>query len=237
MTKGLAALSLDALSSVAYGPEAMMLVLVAGRDAARSTTSVPLTVVITAMLVLLVISYTQVIAAHPEGGGSYSVAKANLGRWPSLLAAASVVVDYVLTVAVSLAAGAASLGSVFPGLAHHLLPVTLDRAGDPHRRQHVRDPGVGQAARAPDRAVPGQHLRDDRGRSAALALRWRRSGRSETFPATETLGILLLLKAFAAGLLRGDRRRGDLERRSGLPEPHGPHGAADRDHARRAPRR
>ncbi len=74
---------------------------------------------------LLVISYTQVIAAHPEGGGSYSVAKANLGRWPSLLAAASVVVDYVLTVAVSLAAGAASLGSVFPGLAHHLLPVAL----------------------------------------------------------------------------------------------------------------
>ena len=53
------------------------------------------------------------------------MSKANLGRWPSLLAAASVVVDYVLTVAVSLAAGAASLGSVFPGLAHHLLLVSL----------------------------------------------------------------------------------------------------------------
>jgi amino acid transporter len=77
------------------------------------------------MLALLVISYSQVIAAHPEGGGAYSVAKANLGRWPSLLAAAAVVVDYVLTVAVSLAAGAASLGSVFPGLSHHLLPVSL----------------------------------------------------------------------------------------------------------------
>ena len=124
VTGGLAALSLDALSSVAYGPEAMMLVLVtAGVSALRYM--VPLTIVITAMLALLVVSYTQVIAAYPEGGGAYSVSKANLGRTLSLLAAASVVVDYVLTVAVSLAAGAASLGSVFPSLSHHLLAITL----------------------------------------------------------------------------------------------------------------
>ena len=121
---GLAALSLDALSSVAYGPEAMILVLVAaGSSALRFT--FPLTLVITGMLVLLLVSYTQVIAAHPEGGGAYAVAKINLGRIPALLAAASLVVDYVLTVAVSLAAGAASLGSVFPGLSHHLLLVSL----------------------------------------------------------------------------------------------------------------
>jgi amino acid transporter len=121
---GLAALSLDALSSVAYGPEAMVLVLIAaGPGALRYT--VPLTLVIGGMLALLVVSYTQVIAAHPEGGGAYSVAKANLGRWPSLLAAAAVVIDYVLTVAVSLAAGAAALGSVFPSLANHLLLVAL----------------------------------------------------------------------------------------------------------------
>jgi amino acid transporter len=121
---GLAALSLDALSSVAYGPEAMVLVLVlAGTGALHWT--LPLILTITAMLVLLVISYTQVIAAHPEGGGAYSVAKTDLGRTWSLLAAASVVVDYVLTVAVSLAAGAASLGSVFPALSHHLLLVSL----------------------------------------------------------------------------------------------------------------
>ena len=121
---GLAALSLDALSSVAYGPEAMVLVLVAaGSGALRFT--LPLTLVITGMLALLVISYTQVIAAHPEGGGAYAVAKLNLGRIPALLAAASLFVDYVLTVAVSLAAGAASLASVFPGLAHHLLLVCL----------------------------------------------------------------------------------------------------------------
>ncbi|HMD56479.1 MAG TPA: APC family permease [Solirubrobacteraceae bacterium] len=121
---GLAALSLDALSSVAYGPEAMILVLVAGGVGALRFT-VPLILVITAMLALLVVSYTQVIEAYPEGGGAYAVAKANLGRFASLLAAAAVVVDYVLTVAVSLAAGAASLGSVFPSLAHHLLLVSL----------------------------------------------------------------------------------------------------------------
>jgi amino acid transporter len=119
---GLAALSLDALSSVAYGPEAMMVVLVlAGAGAIHYT--LPLTAVITGMLVLLVISYTQVIAAHPDGGGAYAVSKANLGRWPALLAAASLVVDYVLTVAVSLAAGAASLASIFPSLQGHLLLV------------------------------------------------------------------------------------------------------------------
>ena len=121
---GVAALSLDALSSVAYGPEAMVLVLVtAGTGALRFT--LPLTLVITAMLALLVISYTQVISAHPEGGGAYAVAKANLGRIPARLAAASLFVDYVLTVAVSLAAGAASLGSVFPGAGAPLLLVCL----------------------------------------------------------------------------------------------------------------
>jgi amino acid transporter len=121
---GLAALSLDALSSVAYGPQAMITVLVlAGADGLRY--AVPLTLVIVAMLVLLVISYTQVISAYPEGGGSYAVAKDNLGRFPALLAAGSLVVDYVLTVAVSLAAGAASLGSVFPSLSNHLLLISL----------------------------------------------------------------------------------------------------------------
>jgi amino acid transporter len=120
----MAALSLDALSSVAYGPEAMMVVLVLGGASALRFT-LPLTGVITGMLVLLVISYSQVILAHPDGGGAYAVSKQNLGRWPALLAGASLFVDYVLTVAVSLAAGAASLASVFPALSNHLLLVAL----------------------------------------------------------------------------------------------------------------
>jgi hypothetical protein len=110
---GLAALSLDALSSVAYGPEAIVLVLVAaGAPALRLT--LPVTLAIAGLLVVLVISYCQVIAVHPDGGGAYAVGKKDLGVTVSLLAAASLVVDYVLTVAVSLAAGAASLASAFP---------------------------------------------------------------------------------------------------------------------------
>src|SRR6476661_7352455 len=96
---GLAALSLDALSSVAYGPEAIVLVLVAAGAAAVSWT-LPVSLTIAVLLLVLVLSYRQVIAVHPDGGGSYAVAKKDLGRGASLLAAASLVVDYVLTVAV-----------------------------------------------------------------------------------------------------------------------------------------
>ncbi len=121
---GIAAMSLDALSSVAYGPEAIVLGLIVAGTAAVAWT-VPIAMAIAALLLVLVVSYRQVIAVHPDGGGSYAVAKKDLGRWPALLAAASLLVDYVLTVAVSLAAGAASLASVFPPLAHHLLALTL----------------------------------------------------------------------------------------------------------------
>ncbi len=121
---GLAALSLDALSSVAYGPEALIVALTTA-GAAGLRYAVPLTLVIAAMLVLLVISYTQVIDAFPDGGGSYAVGREYLGKWVAMLAAASLVVDYVLTVAVSLSAGAASLASVFPSLSGHLLAICL----------------------------------------------------------------------------------------------------------------
>ena len=194
---GLAALSLDALSSVAYGPEAMMVVLVtAGVGALQYM--VPVTIVIVVMLGLLVISYTQVIDAYPEGGGAYSVSKANLGRVPSLLAAASVVVDYVLTVAVSLAAGAASLGSVFPGLASHLLLVTLVGLVI---LTTVNMFGIAESAKAlmlPTVVFIVSIL-------ATILVGALRShpvahiGTPMEFPATETVGVLLLLKAFASG--------------------------------------
>jgi amino acid transporter len=194
---GLSALSLDALSSVAYGPEAMMVVLVAAGVGALKYT-VPLTIVIVATLGLLVVSYTQVIAAHPEGGGAYSVAKANLGRWPSLLAAASVVVDYVLTVAVSLAAGAASLGSVFPSLAHHLLLVSLIGLVV---LTVVNMFGIAESARllmVPTLLFIVSIL-------ATIVVGVLRShsvahvGSPLPVHTTETVGILLLLKAFASG--------------------------------------
>jgi amino acid transporter len=117
---GLAALSLDAMASVAYGPEAIVIVLaVAGGTGLGYT--VPVTLAIAGLLGVLTLSYRQVIAAFPEGGGAYGVAKTYLGRRSSLVAAASLVVDYVLNVAVSIAAGVAALTSAVPGL----LPYTV----------------------------------------------------------------------------------------------------------------
>ncbi|MHB1861283.1 MAG: APC family permease, partial [Solirubrobacteraceae bacterium] len=194
---GLAGLSLDALSSVAYGPEAMVLVLVAAGTGALTDT-LPLTLVIVAMLVLLIISYTQVISAYPEGGGAYSVAGPNLGRWPSLLAAAAVVVDYVLTVAVSLAAGAAALGSVFPQLSSHLLIVSLIGLA---LLAAVNMFGIAESARLlmlPTAVFIVSML-------AVIvvgALHFKSAahfGTPISSRATTTLGALLILKAFASG--------------------------------------
>ena len=122
--EGLSALSLDALTSVAYGPEAIILVLaVAGAGALHLV--LPITIAIVALLAILVFSYRQVIVAYPGGGGAYAVSRANLGAGTSLVAAASLVVDYTLTVAVSIAAGVASLTSAFPALAGATVPLCL----------------------------------------------------------------------------------------------------------------
>ncbi|UQI43795.1 APC family permease [Streptomyces sp. HU2014] len=114
-TQGLAALSLDAMASVAYGPEAVVLVLAAAGAHGLGFT-LPVTLAIAALLAVLVASYRQVIAAFPDGGGSYAVAKRHLGRRTSLFTAASLVLDYVLNVAVSVTAGVAALTSAVPSL-------------------------------------------------------------------------------------------------------------------------
>jgi amino acid transporter len=118
---GVAALGLDALASCAYGPEAIVLALAAA-GAAGIHLTLPVTLLIVALLAVLVASYRQVIAAYPDGGGAYTVARRNLGPGAGLVAAASLVVDYVLNVAVSVAAGVAALTSAFPAL----LPWTLE---------------------------------------------------------------------------------------------------------------
>jgi amino acid transporter len=113
--QGLAALSLDALSSVAYGPEAILVVLVAAGTAGLRYT-MPITGAIIVLLTALVVSYRQVIAAFPSGGGAYAVSKAHLGTQASLVAAASLIVDYVLNAAVGVSAGIEALTSAFPAL-------------------------------------------------------------------------------------------------------------------------
>ncbi|MDG4857389.1 APC family permease [Streptomyces sp. T-3] len=121
---GLAALSLDAMASVAYGPEAIVLVLAAAGGHGLGFT-LPVTLAIAALLAVLVASYRQVIAAFPDGGGSYAVARTHLGRRTSLVAAASLVLDYVLNVAVAVTAGVAALTSAFPELYAERLPICL----------------------------------------------------------------------------------------------------------------
>jgi amino acid transporter len=112
---GLAALSLDALSSVAYGPEAILVVLVAAGVSALKY-SLPITGAIVILLTVLVISYRQVIEAFPNGGGAYAVSKQHLGTTASLVAAASLIVDYVLNAAVGVSAGVEALTAAFPAL-------------------------------------------------------------------------------------------------------------------------
>jgi amino acid transporter len=112
---GLAALSLDALSSVAYGPEAILVVLVtAGSVALRY--SLPVTGAIVVLLCALIFSYRQVIEAFPNGGGAYAVSQRHLGRVPALVAAASLIIDYVLNAAVGVSAGVEALTAAFPSL-------------------------------------------------------------------------------------------------------------------------
>jgi amino acid transporter len=194
---GLAALCLDALSSVAYGPQAMLLVLAAAGSSGLHL-SLPIALGIAGLLAVLVFSYCQVIAVHPNGGGAYAVGKEDLGATVSLLAGASLVVDYVLTVAVSLAAGAASLASAFPALAPHLLLVCLGGLalltvvnlwGIAESAKFLMLPMVLFVCAIVGVIVVGLI----RSHPAALV------GAVQPMPISETLGILLILKAFAAG--------------------------------------
>ncbi len=121
----LAVFSSDAISSTAYGTEVMLTVLVPVAGVLAVTYLVPLSLVVVGVLILLVLSYRQTIYAYPNGGGSYIVSRENLGTYPSLVAAGSLLVDYTLNVAVSAAAGAAALTSAIPSLANDLLPISL----------------------------------------------------------------------------------------------------------------
>ncbi|HZU06466.1 MAG TPA: APC family permease [Chloroflexota bacterium] len=110
--KALAVFSSDALSSVAYATEEIMRVLILA-GAGALTLTLPLSLAIVLLLAIVVISYQQTIRAYPSGGGSYIVASENLGTLAGLTAAAALLIDYVLTVAVSIAAGADALASAF----------------------------------------------------------------------------------------------------------------------------
>ncbi|MEV0155264.1 APC family permease [Micromonospora sp. NPDC050686] len=191
-------LSSDLLSSVAYGPEAMLTVLVLAGGGALGL-SLPLAALLVVLMIAVGLSYRQTIPAYPHGAGSYIVASANLGVTPGLAAAAGLMLDYVLTVAVSVAAGVHAVTSALPALAPFNVPlgvlvILVLLAGN---LRGVRT--AGNIFVLPTYAFV----------VAVLALLvvgwWRAAGRGfapmppPPVPAAEGLGLLLVLRAFASG--------------------------------------
>ena len=199
---GLPVFASDNISSSAYATEEIMRVLaLAGAGALVLT--MPITIVVVVVLAIVVTSYRQTITAYPKGGGSYIVASDNLGTIPGLAAAAAILTDYVLTVAVSTAAGVAALTSVFPELfdLRVVIGVVLVVVLALVNLRGIRESGLLFSAPTyvylvaifgllgfglfrfatgtmPDYSAPASWL---------------------TGEATETLGVLLILRAFASG--------------------------------------
>lgn len=122
--RGVPVLGLDGLASASYGPEAALAILIPLGAAGLGYIG-PITIVVLVVLLILFLSYRQTIAAYPNGGGSYIVAKTNLGTRAGLLAAAALMLDYVLNVAVGISAGVGALVSAVPALHAHILPLCL----------------------------------------------------------------------------------------------------------------
>ena len=163
-TIALAVFSSDAISSTAYATEEILFVVAVGgvEPRARARTRWSRSAIAVAILLTIVVtSYRQTIFAYPSGGGSYVVSRENLGENPSLVAGASLLVDYILTVAVSISAGVAAIVSIpaFQDLAKHRVAARAR----PHRAASPREParhqGVGPHLR-------GAHLHLHRDRSA-----------------------------------------------------------------------
>lgn len=123
-TIGLAVFSSDALSSVAYATDEILFALVLAGTALIHF-SMPIAIGITALIAIVAISYFQTIHEYPSGGGAYIVAKENLGMYPGLIAGAALLIDYVLTVTVSISAGVAAITSAFPKLHDHVVTLCL----------------------------------------------------------------------------------------------------------------
>jgi amino acid transporter len=191
-------LSADALSSVAYGPEAMLAILVLAGGGGLSY-SLPIATTIAFLMLAVGVSYRQTIRAYPHGGGSYIVASDNLGRTPGLIAAAGLMTDYILTVAVSVAAGLEAVTSAIPSLASYNVVIGVGvivvlLAGN---LRGVRQAGALFAAPTyifilAMFVLVAVGLLDSAGRGFHATHR-------PPLSATEGVGVLLVLRAFASG--------------------------------------
>jgi amino acid transporter len=202
VSTGLPIFASDNISSSAYATEEIMRVLVLAGAGALSVT-LPISLAIIAVLGIVVVSYQQTIAAYSSGGGSYIVAKDNLGPFAALTAASALLVDYVLTVAVSIAAGVAALTSLFPALYSHrvglgILFIALIALGN---LRGIRESGAIFAAPA------YLYLITILGLIGYGFARYAFGSLPEYTPpadwrethGTQTLGVLLVLRAFASG--------------------------------------
>lgn len=194
---GLAVLASDALSSVAYATEETLLVLVAA-GSSNLGLSLPISGVIVVLLVIVVFSYRQTIRAYPNGGGAYIVARENLGLYPGLVAAASLMIDYILTVTVSTSAGVAALTSAIPALQPYTVYLCLGFIAliMLANLRGVRESG--NLFMVPTYAfIAGVFL------LIGTGLFQLATGHTppplENIPAKESLGLFLVLRAFAAG--------------------------------------
>jgi amino acid transporter len=124
ISSAIGAFGLDALSSVAYGPDEILYVLILAGSAGTQY-AMPIALAIAGLLAIVVTSYRQTIFAYPHGGGSYTVARHNIGRLPGLIAAASLMVDYVTTLAVSVTAGIEAIIAFVPALDAHRVTADL----------------------------------------------------------------------------------------------------------------
>jgi amino acid transporter len=115
----------DAISSTAYATQEILIVLIPAVGLAATDYLVPLAIVVCVLLAIVITSYRQTIHAYPGGGGTYIVSRENLGQQTALVAGASILVDYVLTVAVSVSAGVAAITSAFEGLSTYRVPLCL----------------------------------------------------------------------------------------------------------------
>src|SRR5947209_9286153 len=197
-SRALGVFGLDALSSVAYGPNEILYVLILA-GAVGTRFSLPIALAIAALLAIVVTSYRQTLFAYPNGGGSYTVARENLGTQAGLLAAAALMVDYLATVAVSVTAGVEALIALAPGLDAYRVPLDV---GCIVAIMLVNLRGVREAGAffvLPTYVFLG---------SMALLLGWGLlrmvTGdlphlHARPLPATEGVTLFLLLRAFAGG--------------------------------------
>ncbi len=121
---GLAVFSSDAMSSVAYAPQELLIILAAAGSGAFFY-SIPISIAIVVLLFILTLSYEQTIHAYPNGGGAYIVARDNLGELPAQTAGAALLMDYILTVAVSISSGVAQITSAYPGLYQYRVEIAV----------------------------------------------------------------------------------------------------------------